>query len=78
MTAQKFSGICRGGPFDGQRLEHDRVEYQAAALPPLRLKFPPPALELNPHVSLIPGTYRFVLGQWIWRKDANHKNLPVP
>jgi hypothetical protein len=61
---QRFVGICRGGPFDGKWLEWSRHEYRAAVLPPLSITMDPDIC-----VTVNWGTYRHVLGQWIWRQE---------
>ena len=62
-----FRGICRGGPWDGKPHEWARREYRVAMLP----KFFPfrPTIELPDRIEPKWGTYRFVLGNWIWRAD---------
>lgn len=75
MAKAKFCGICRGGPFDGKMLEHDRDIYRAAKLPPIsfRRSDEPPSVTAPRW-----GSYRLVLGQWIWRADADHQNVRMP
>lgn len=68
-----FLGIARGGPKDGHWIDWDRPEYVVPYLPPQRATWfksdqPPPD-----RVFVLYGTYRHVLGQWIW--DADHQNV---
>jgi hypothetical protein len=68
-----YTGMCRGGPRDGERFDHYRPEIEVPYLLPFKAKLfsgeEPPS---SPEVKY--GTYRHVLGQWIWR-DADHQDV---
>lgn len=68
-----YSGDCRGGPYDGQRLIAERKSYRVAIAEPINwAKYGdeiPPDVFLN---NIEFGHYNYVLGQWIWRKDGYH------
>ena len=53
-----FSGSCRGGPLDGQRLEHHQNVYRI---------FEPPSYELL-------GEYWHQDGQWAWHASSKNTN----
>jgi hypothetical protein len=64
-------GICRGGPYDGQTLDFPTRDYVVATHfhPPLTLKPSEPNDEL-PEIKF--GSYRFALGVWHWRDNAEY------
>jgi hypothetical protein len=51
-----FSGVCRGGPLDGQDLEHNGPRY--------RLIVPLAAKRMQYHS--VECEYIYILGQWIY------------
>jgi hypothetical protein len=53
-----FSGSCRGGPLDGQSLEHHQNVYRI---------FEPPSYELL-------GEYWHQDGQWAWHPSSKKTN----
>lgn len=63
-----FRGTCRGGPFDGTYMEHDRPKYLVAKRPPISLQYDPDK-DVQRTIKYGYGTYRHVAGQWIWRDD---------
>jgi hypothetical protein len=72
----KLLGICRGGPRDNEWLEWHRDEYVMPFLLPQQARLfsgeePPNIVKVNY------GRYRHVLGQWIWRPDADHQDVRV-
>jgi hypothetical protein len=58
MVKHTFSGLCRGGPLDGQSLEHHQNVYRI---------FEPPSYELL-------GEYWHQDGKWTWRPSSNRTN----
>jgi hypothetical protein len=58
MVKHTFSGSCRGGPLDGQSLEHHQNVYRI---------FEPPSYELL-------GEYWHQDGKWVWRPSSNRTN----
>jgi hypothetical protein len=58
MVKHTFSGSCRGGPLDGQSLEHHQNVYRI---------FEPPSYELL-------GEYWHQDGQWAWRPSSKKTN----
>ena len=54
MVKHTFSHSCRGGPLDGQRLEHHQNVYRI---------FEPPSYELS-------GEYWHQDGKWVWRPSV--------
>lgn len=75
VTNGKFCGICRGGPWDGQNMQHDRPEYRVPIMQNFTLR---PTNGEPPNAELKWGTYRLILGNWIWRADADHSHLRLP
>jgi hypothetical protein len=62
-----FTGIFRGGPYDGRRLAHTSKTYTAEYLPPLKPGFTNvPLADCYRY-----GYYAHVLGQWIWHDDSD-------
>jgi hypothetical protein len=53
-----FSGLCRGGPLDGQSLEHHQNVYRI---------FEPPSYELL-------GEHWHQDGQWAWHSSSKKTN----
>jgi hypothetical protein len=58
MVKHTFSGSCRGGPLDGQSLEHHQNVYRI---------FERPSYELL-------GEYWHQDGQWAWRPSSKKTN----
>ena len=65
----RFSGICRGGPYDDKQLEHTAPTFRVMTLPPIEFlrfsEFTPGPDTMKPKV----GAYRHVLQQWIWHEE---------
>jgi len=59
MVKHSFSGSCRGGPLDGQSLEHHQNVYRI---------FEPPSYELL-------GEYWHQDGKWVWRPSNRTNDL---
>ena len=68
MADQQYSGECRGGPWDGQRLAH----YSKIKVVHVMRKYRP-----TPHsgtgdpdelVQVKLGEYHHIAQQWIWRE----------
>lgn len=66
-----YTGTCQGGPYNGTELDHYQKQYVVAirSHPELHLMQSEPP-DVLPEIKY--GTYRYAMGFWIWREDAQY------
>lgn len=61
-----YSGVCRGGPWDGKEMVQDRPVWVVAMLGPLGFPVETDDMRRWP-LPVRHGEYHYVAGQWVWR-----------